>query len=286
MKILNEKVIRYGNHSIINDNEGYMYSYNSSMVSSFDTHMHKCYEIIHIIKGELLYTVEDSTYMLSDGDIIFTAPPERHSFRFIKKCQYEREFLHIYPGFIKKFPELTKILSFRKAGTLNRIDVERVNKYELDQIFNKINYYGSMDAPEKDLMVLTYTIQLLIIMNRILTDDTPTYSNISIDSKTDFIIDYIDHHYKEEISAADIAEKTFTSQQYINKILKEKMGMTIKQYLNLRRISAAKNLIMEGHKTTNIYIQCGFRDYSTFYRAFAKYAGMTPDKFKKSQSGR
>lgn len=240
--------------------------------------------MVHIVKGELLYTVENSTYMLSDGDIIFTSPQERHSFRFLKECEYEREFLHVYPGFIKRFPELTKILSFRKAGTFNRIDAERVKKYELDIIFNKINYYSSKDIPERDLMVLTYTVQLFIIINRILTNDTPTYSNISMDIKTDFIIDYIDHHYKEEISAADIAEKTFTSQQYLNKILKEKKGMTIKQYLNLRRISAAKNLIMEGQKTTNIYMRCGFRDYSTFYRAFTKYAGMTPDLFKKNQS--
>lgn len=281
---MKKRVFRHGNHSIVNDNDGYIYSYNTSMGYNFDTHIHKCYEIVHIIKGELLYTVEDNGYMLSDGDIILTTPEERHSFRFLKECEYKREFLHIYPGFIERFPEIIELLNSRNPGTCNRIDSERVKKYELDAIFNKIKQYCKNPLPETNLMVLTYTVQLVTIINRILTDDTPEYSNIPIDSKADFLIDYIDHHYFEEITAASVASKIFASQQYVNKILKEKTGMTIKSYLNLRRINVAKNLIMEGQKATNIYARCGFKDYSTFYRAFMKHTGMSPDEFKNIQS--
>ncbi|MBQ9599169.1 MAG: helix-turn-helix domain-containing protein, partial [Clostridia bacterium] len=52
-----------------------------------------------------------------------------------------------------------------------------------------------------------------------------------------------------------------------------------------RRVRSAKNLIMQGQSITNAYIESGFRDYSTFYRTFVKYAGMSPDEFKKSQTG-
>ena len=281
---MKKKVIKHGNHSIANDNDGYMYSYNTSESYSFDTHIHKCYEIVHVIKGELLYTVEDNGYMLSSGDIILTTPKERHSFRFLKECEYEREFLHIYPGFLERFPEVIKMLNPRKSGSCNRIDAERVQKYELDTIFNKIEQCCKNPLPETDLMVLTYSVQLITIINRILTDDTPEYSNISIDSKSDFLLDYIDHLYAEEITAASVASKIFASQQYVNKILKEKTGMTIKSYLNLRRVTTAKNLIMEGQKATSIYARCGFKDYSTFYRAFIKHTGMSPDEFKNTQS--
>lgn len=276
-------IVKYGNHSIINDNDGYMYSYNITESYSFDTHIHKCYELVHIIKGELLYTVEDNTYMLSDGDILLTTPKERHSFRFLKECEYEREFLHIYPDFLKKFPEVIEMLDSRKSGVCNRIDAERVQKYGLDTILGKIKQYCSNPLPETDLMILTYSIQLITIINRIVKDDTPEYSNISMDSKSDFVIDYIDHHYSEPITASYIASKIFTSQQYVNKILKEKTGMTIKSYLNLRRISTAKKFIMEGQKATSIYARCGFKDYSTFYRAFIKHTGMSPDDFKNMQ---
>lgn len=281
---MEEKVFRHGNHSIANDNNGYMYSYNTSIGYNFDTHIHKCYEIVHVIRGELLYTVEDNGYMLSDGDIILTKPEERHSFRFLKECEYEREFLHIYAEFLDRFPEVLKMLNSRKSGTCNRIDADRVKKYGLDTIFSKIESCCKNPLPETDLMILTYSVQLITIISRILTDDTPEYSNISIDSKTDFLLDYIDHHYSEEITAESVASKVFASHQYVNKILKEKTGMTIKAYLNLRRITVAKNLIMEGQKATNIYARCGFKDYSTFYRAFVKNTGMSPDEFKNTQS--
>lgn len=277
---MKKESIRHGNHSITNDNDGYIYSYNSSREYSFGPHVHKCYEIIHIIHGELIYTVADNSYLLSDGDIILTAPVELHSFKFLNECEYEREFLHIYPGLFEKFPEVLDMLNSRKPGTFNRIDSDRADKYGLDEIFNKIRNYCINPLPETNLMVLTYSVQLITIINRILIDDAPEYSNIPAESKADFLIDYIDRHYAEEITAASIASKIFVSQQYANKILKEKIGMTMKAYLNLRRITAAKNLIMEGQKATNIYIRCGFKDYSTFYRVFVKYTGMTPEEFK------
>ena len=60
--------------------------------------------------------------------------------------------------------------------------------------------------------------------------------------------------------------------------------MTIKSYLTMRRIRKAKNMIMEGHKTMSVFVDCGFSDYSTFYRAFMKIVGMSPDKFKQQQT--
>ena len=62
--------------------------------------------------------------------------------------------------------------------------------------------------------------------------------------------------------------------------------MTIKAYLNLRRVTHAKNLMMQGEKATTIFDKCGFFDYSTFYRAFVKYVGMSPDEFKHMNDGR
>ncbi|MBQ3427455.1 MAG: helix-turn-helix transcriptional regulator [Clostridia bacterium] len=32
-----------------------------------------------------------------------------------------------------------------------------------------------------------------------------------------------------------------------------------------------------------MYLCCGFENYSTFYRAFLKYTGMSPEEFKKAQ---
>ncbi len=129
-------------------------------------------------------------------------------------------------------------------------------------------------------MVLTLSVQLILKINRILTDDAPEYTNVISDKKTNSMYDYIDNYYLEDISAESVADAMYMSHSYASRLFKQKTGMTIKAYINMRRINNAKNLIMEGQKATSIFTQCGFKDYSIFYRAFTKYVGMTPDKFK------
>ena len=86
------KVLRHGTHIPGNDHDGYMYSFNTSKGYNFDSHLHKCYEIIHVIHGSFIYTVEGREYRISDGDIVITSPDELHSFSFPEECAYQREF--------------------------------------------------------------------------------------------------------------------------------------------------------------------------------------------------
>lgn len=277
---MKRKIIKHGNHSIMNENDGYIYSLNESMGYDFNSHLHKCYEIIRIIDGELLYTVEGREYTLSGGDLIFTAPDELHSFSFPTQCTYRREFIHIYPGFIKDYPEICDMLKMRRMGECNAIPAETVKKYGIAEIFNGIYEYCEKPVPETDFMVLTYALQLLVKINQIVKTGSLIYGSSISGKKSGLICDYIDRHYMEKTDLDTISAELFLSPSYVSRVFKKETGMTVKAYINLRRITQAKNLIIEGEKATCVFRECGFSDYSTFYRAFVKYAGMTPDKFK------
>lgn len=277
---MERKLLKYGNHVITNDNDGYTYSFNTSKSYDFNSHMHKCYEFIHVIHGKLLYTVEGSEYMLSDGDFIMTNPAELHSFSFPAECDYQREFLHVYPGFIDRFPELTNPLDERKTGYFNRFSAEVVRQYKIDKIFKDMEDCCSHPSPETDSFMLAHTLRLITSINQVLRETLPE-QQIAVNKKANAVRDYIDKHYTNEISVEDIANALFISPSRLSHIFKRETGMTIKAYLNMRRITQAKSLIMEeGQMIKNIYWKCGYSDYSTFYRAFIKYTGMSPDEFK------
>lgn len=74
------------------------------------------------------------------------------------------------------------------------------------------------------------------------------------------------------------------SPSYTSRIFKKEMGMTIKEYLNMRRITLAKNKIINGSRATALFAECGFSDYTTFYRAFVRYVGMSPEAFRIANS--
>lgn len=278
------KIIKHGNHIINDDTDGYMYNFNASKSYDFNSHIHHCFEFIRIIKGRLIYIVENSEYMLSDGDLIMTKPEEFHSFSFPQECEYQREFLHIYPGFLKDYPQITKKLNERKEGYFNRISAKVVQKYGIDKIFSGIEEYCKAPVEETDFMVLTYTLQLIVKINRIIRSEAPEKQEVITHKKANIVCRYIDTHYMENITLDTIAALTYMSPTHASRIFKKETGMNIKSYLTMRRITHAKSLIMEGRKIMSILFDCGFKDYSTFYRAFVKYVGVSPDEFKKSQN--
>lgn len=278
------KYIKHGNHKINDDANGYMYNYNFSESYNFSSHIHKCYEFIHIIHGHLLYTVEGSDYMLSDGDFIMTAPDELHSFSFPSECEYEREFLHIYPGFLKDYPELINNLDERKIGYFNRFSAETVKKYGIDKIFCGIRECCADVKSETDFLVLTYSLQLIVKISQVLREEAPQYQEIIANSKASAVYEYIDKHYSEAVTLEAVAKAMYVSPSYLSRVFKKETGITIKSYLNMRRVTHAKSLIMQGWPITSVYLECGFFDYSTFYRAFVKYVGMPPEEFKNSHN--
>lgn len=283
---MEHKIIKHGNHVIANDNDGYMYSFNISNAYDFSSHLHKCYEIIHVISGNMLYTVESKSYIVSDGDIIMTKPEELHSFSFPNQCIYQREFLHVYPSMLEKYPELKERLDTRKPGYFNHIPGELVKKYGLDSVFLQIEKYCADVIPETDFIVYTCALQLLTIISAITNAESLPCSNEFSNTKSDTLRAYIDNHYAEDITLDDIAAAVYMSPSYTSRIFKKETGMNIKEYINLRRITRAKNLIMEGRKATIIFSDCGFKDYSTFYRAFTRYTGITPEEFKRNLENR
>lgn len=281
---MEKKIIKHGNHKPGNDTYGYMYNFNTSDNYDFNSHLHSCYEIIHIIHGHLLYTVEGSEYILDDGDIIMTKPSELHSFSFPGGGIYQREFLHIYPGFLDKYPEIINGLNSRKAGYFNRIPKTMVENYGINKIFREMEKWCAEPAEETDLMMLALTLQLIGTIHCIQRCETPQHQNVVTNKRNNAVCDYIDHHFREDISLATISDSLFMSQSHTCRLFKKEMGMTIKAYLAMRRIRNAKNLIMQGQPITSVYTDSGFCDYSTFYRTFIKYAGMSPEEFKKNTS--
>ena len=280
---MDKKIIKHGTHIPGNNTDGYMYNFNTSNNYDFNSHLHSCYEIIHIIHGHLLYTVEDSEYILDDGDIIMTKPSELHSFSFPDGGSYQREFLHIYPGFLDRFPDLVNGLNSRDAGYFNHIPRATVKRYGVDKIFREMEKWCGEPTEETDLMMLALTLQLIGVILCIWRCEIPHHQDVVANRRNNAVCDFIDRHFREDITLTTIANSLFMSQSHMSRIFKKEMGMSIKTYLSMRRIIHAKNLIMQGESVSFAYTDSGFCDYSTFYRTFVRYAGMSPDSFKKTQ---
>lgn len=96
-----------------------------------------------------------------------------------------------------------------------------------------------------------------------------------------FIIAYVQEHYAEEITLADLAEQAYISRSYISNIFKKATGETFNQYLTKVRMEKARSLILGGnHLVYEVAEKVGYRNLPYFSTLFRKYIGVNPSDLK------
>ena len=94
---------------------------------------------------------------------------------------------------------------------------------------------------------------------------------------------YIAAHLTEQFTAGMVAKEVGLCPQQFRKRFKQATGQTFRQYLTLRRLERAKDLLVKTDRTVlAVSLDAGFQSLSAFYRAFRKHAGQSADKYRRS----
>ena len=95
------------------------------------------------------------------------------------------------------------------------------------------------------------------------------------------ILCYIHNHIQEDISLKDIVIACNVSQGYVSRIFKNKLNMTIMQYIHKKKINLAKEYLLGTEKSgTNIANILGYSDISYFCKIFKKYEHRTISEYR------
>ena len=94
-------------------------------------------------------------------------------------------------------------------------------------------------------------------------------------------IDYIYDNLHDKISLEDLADTAGVSESYISKLFHSEVGITIAQYIQKKRVEAAKNLLVfTEYSVSDISNYLQFSTESYFISIFRKFTGLTPKKFR------
>ena len=93
---------------------------------------------------------------------------------------------------------------------------------------------------------------------------------------------YIDAHYAEDISIADIARESGYSESQFRRIFERVLAKSPSDYITTIRLNAARKLLTTTEKSvTDIAIEVGFFDQSHFTKAFKRERGTTPGRYRR-----
>lgn len=97
-----------------------------------------------------------------------------------------------------------------------------------------------------------------------------------------YIIDYIENHLDEELCIDKLSEMAMLSKFYFQRLFYKLVGVTVMEYVKLRRVAKAAENIKNGEKITDIAFSYGFNSLETFIRSFKSVYEMTPTQYRKS----
>lgn len=105
----------------------------------------------------------------------------------------------------------------------------------------------------------------------------PTFSHQTVNK----VILFINDEVESELSVDDIAKHFQVSTSHLSRIFREHVGITLVEYLNVRRVEESQYYLRHTNKSiSDISKQYHFCNQSYFTRIFKKYTEVTPKQFR------
>ncbi len=245
-------------------------------------HTHDFYEFICVQNvGCVEYMIGTECVSIQKGDVLVLPPGVPHCPLIPKDMDvpYERDVLWVSRALVpvvfrqmeRPFPITGKWVHLRTAGT----------RYAyLPQLFRRGVQEAEECRQEWEAYVLGNTLVIMAELRRCGADQSPGFRRAKELRLLEKAISYIDSHYREKITLAEIANHCFVSESTISHAFQQKMGTSFSRYLTKRRLIASKELIRSDMPLEQISKIVGFTDYSAFYRAFKRENSISPRQYK------
>lgn len=250
---------------------------------NFPMHVHEKCELFYFISGKGSYTVEGNDYALTPGSIMLMRGAETHKLHIDSSLPYERFVVHFSPdSILNKNSPIRSMLYDRPLGYGNMIVCSGTSLEFISSCFDRIRRAITLGASEQEI-----SAHLIPVLYELTYSVNSTYHDVpspqdGTENLVGNIISYINNNLAEIKNMEFIEQNFYFSRSYLNKIFKSSTGSTIWEYIIVKRLMKARSLIQSGKSVLAASAECGFSDYSSFYRQYKQKFGTSPVKDKAS----
>lgn len=243
-----------------------------------DYHYHDFDKITIFIKGSVTYTIEGKSYELRPYDIVLVRHGDIHRLTVDNSKVYERIIVYISPNFMNAYKTDSYDLSccFQKAlqEESNVLRIPSLEKSSLFRSITRLEQSFADDGYAADLYRQVLFLEFMVHLNRAARKNRLEFIDTdNCNAKIVDILRYINDHLTGDLGIDTLAGKFYISKYYMMRRFKQETGYTLGQYISQKRLLFAKELISSGVPASQVCFDCGFRDYSTFSRAYRKAFG-------------
>ena len=234
--------------------------------AKYHRHMHSEYEILLFLVEGPYYVIDGTKYPMKANTLLLV-PTQTYHFAMPENAAYYCRYMLAF----KADAVDARLLQEAFPGR-NRFDLDK--QHPIVQNFHHLNDLLQTTPEEhRDLLLRTFCTQVLLDLLA-LRREFPDNSK----AQADPILTYIDRHLTTIRSADEIAEHFFISTSALSHQFRERMDISLMKYIRQKRLLLAKSLLEQGEKAMDVYLQCGFREYTAFYKAYVRFFGIPPSQ--------
>lgn len=258
----------------------------SSTVQMDTFHAHDFYEFRFIKHGDITHYSENAVDTLHAGAVSVMPPGMFH---------------RIMPSPTGSIPNYTRVLLYVSADFVHAMDTPA---YRISETFDRFGYPGNQhfalspqaldtyylplreivrrQADDEPLCHLRSRSQVMLTLARLAEEIEALRSPVRQERETDLVqqvIAFINANLSASLSLDDLAERFFVSKFYLSHQFKQYTQLSLHQYVLKRRMMHAQAMLRAGSSPTAAAAACGYREYSSFYKAFLRETGHTPREF-------
>lgn len=216
-------------------------------------HIRDYFLLHHVTSGKGVLTTASSTFRIQKGDSFLIRAHEMASYA----PDNQDPWSYIWIGFTGELAE-------RLAHLVNPIVQLPAN------LFQEIVSSESLESMREEYL----TGKLFLIYSVIFADEKP---------KSDYVrqvCNYIDANYMYQFQLSSMAKLAGIDRTYLARLFKQRMGISMQQYLIQTRLWHAAKLLSEGYRVAEASLLTGYEDSFNFSKIFKKYYGLSPQEYK------
>ena len=235
-----------------------------TMNLNFPSHLHRCFELLFLVDGEMEVIISQRSFDLKTGQFLLILPYEIHS--FITKTQSRAKICIFSPDYVPTFQRMIENSSLEKP-VFNL-------SLEAKTLVSRILFNDSSNLLEQKAC-------LYLLLSELMGQTNLIKGEKQDQELLHKLLTYIQEHFTESISLKSIAGTLGYSYNYLSKYFNTNISMSFVDFLNETRVNYACYLLIYTEKNiTEIAFLCGYESIRSFNRNFVKIKICTPKEYR------